>query len=82
LTVRPGAHGYGEARTAGQEQLTEIPLSVAADWVRCPVSFADLFFTWIKVTPAGIRMRVHGTAAVRLGRRGPAGSGCRRRWLR
>lgn len=77
LTVRPGAHGYWAARTAGQEQLTEIPLSVAADRVRCPVSFADLLFTWIKVTPAAIRMRVYGTAAVPAGTTRPGGTGLR-----
>jgi hypothetical protein len=75
LTVRPGAHGYWEARAAGQEQLTEIPLSVTADRVHCPVSFADLLFTWIKVTRAGIRMRVHGTAAVPAGPARPGGIG-------
>jgi hypothetical protein len=75
LTVRPGAHGYWDARAADREQLGDIPMSVAADWVHCPVSFADLFFTWIKRTPAGIRLRVHGTVRIPAGGARPGGIG-------
>src|SRR5690242_14733676 len=35
LTIRPGAHGYWQSRTAGPAGLREVPVLVAAG-VRCP----------------------------------------------
>jgi hypothetical protein len=63
LTVRPGAHGYWEARAAGAAALRETPLSVAAAGVRCPTSVAEVRFEWVRLTSAGLRVSFHATAA-------------------
>ena len=65
LTVRPGAHGYWEARVAGAAGLRETPLSVAAAGVRCPTSVAEVYFEWVKLTSAGMRVSFYATAADR-----------------
>lgn len=41
LTVRPGAHGYWQARTAGPAGLREIPLSTASKPAEVPVGRSD-----------------------------------------
>src|SRR5450755_1593548 len=63
LTVRPGAHDYWEARTAGPAGLRDIPLSVAATGICCPTSVADVYFDWVTLTAAGVRLRFHATSA-------------------
>jgi len=63
LTVRPGAHEYWQARTAGPAGLREVPLAVAAAGVQCPTSVADVCFEWVKLTSAGLRVSFHATAA-------------------
>jgi hypothetical protein len=73
LTVRPGAHGYAEARMAGGAGLREIPLSVAAAGTRCVTAAADVRFEWVKQTPAGLRLSFHATGAARGSR--PDGPG-------
>jgi len=65
LTLRPGAHGYTEARLAGGAGLGEVPLSVAAAGTRCVTSTADVRFEWVKQTPAGLRLSFHATSADR-----------------
>jgi hypothetical protein len=62
LTVRPGAHGYWESRTAGPAGLRDVPLSVAAAGVRCPTSAAEVCFEWLKLTSAGLKLSFHATA--------------------
>jgi hypothetical protein len=62
LTVRPGAHEYWDARTAGPAGLRELPLSVAAAGVRCLTSVADVCFEWVKLTPAGLRASFRAAA--------------------
>jgi hypothetical protein len=57
LTVRPGAHGYWDARLAGSSGLTTIPLSVAASQVCCPVHSGAVQLQWITLTPGGLRAR-------------------------
>jgi hypothetical protein len=61
LTVRPGAHEYWQARTAGAGELRETPLSVAAAGVRCPTSVAEVCFEWVRLTPAGLRVSFHAS---------------------
>lgn len=68
LTMRPGAHGYWDARTAGSAGLREVPLSVAAAGILCPTSAVDVRFEWVKLTAAGLRMSFSATA------RGPGDS--------
>ena len=65
LTVRPGAHGYWEARAAGAAGLRETPLSVAAAGVQCPTAVAEVYFEWVKLTSAGMRVSFYATAADR-----------------
>jgi hypothetical protein len=62
LTVRPGAHEYWDARTAGPAGLREVPLSVAAAGVQCPTSVADVCFEWVKLTAAGLRVSFRAAA--------------------
>jgi hypothetical protein len=62
LTVRPGAHEYWQARSAGPAGLREVPLSVAAAGVQCPTSVADVGFEWVTLTAAGFRLSFHATA--------------------
>jgi hypothetical protein len=62
LAVRPGAHEYWEARTAGPAGLHGIPLSVAAAGVQCPTSAAEVCFEWVKLTAAGWQLSFHATA--------------------
>ncbi|HLQ55277.1 MAG TPA: hypothetical protein VK162_13535 [Streptosporangiaceae bacterium] len=62
LTVRPGAHGYWDARVAGHEDLVRVPLSVAASRVHCPADMADVYIEWVTLSPAGLRLRVRAVA--------------------
>jgi hypothetical protein len=63
LTVRPGAHGYWESRTAGPAGLREVPVLVAAAGIRCPTSVAEVCFEWVKLTSTGLRVSFQATAA-------------------
>jgi hypothetical protein len=45
LTVRPGAHEYWQARSAGTGGLREVPLLAAAAGVCCPTSVAETHVT-------------------------------------
>lgn len=49
LTVRPGAHGYWQSRTAGPAGLREVPVLVAAAGVRCPTSVTEVSFEWVRL---------------------------------
>jgi hypothetical protein len=62
LTVRPGAHGYWQSRTAGPAGLREAPVLVAAAGVRCPTSAAEVCFEWVKLTSTGLRVSFQVTA--------------------
>ena len=62
LTVRPGAHGYWQARMAGPGGLQEIPLAVAVAGVRCPTSVAEVSFEWVKLTSKGWQLSFSAAA--------------------
>jgi hypothetical protein len=62
LTVRPGAHGYWQARMAGPGGLREVPLLVAVAGVCCPTSVARVCFEWVKLTSTGWRLSFRATA--------------------
>jgi hypothetical protein len=62
LTVRPGAHGYWQSRTAGPAGLREVPVVVAAAGVRCPNPAAEVCFEWVKLTSTGLRVSFQVTA--------------------
>jgi hypothetical protein len=63
LTVRSGAHGYWQSRTAGPAGLREVPVLVAAAGVRCPNPAAEVCFEWVKLTSTGLRVSFQVTAA-------------------
>ena len=62
LTVRPGAHGYWQARMAGPGGLREVPLLVAVAGVCCPTSVAEVCFEWVKLTSTGWQLSFRATA--------------------
>jgi hypothetical protein len=62
LTVRPGAHGYWDARAADPDSLANAPLSVAAETVHCPTSGVDVYFTWATLTRASVRLRMYASS--------------------
>ena len=78
LTVRPGAHGYWQSRTAGPAGLREAPALVAAAGVRCPTSAAEVCFEWVRLASAGLRVSFQVTAADPGGNSPPADAAMRR----
>jgi hypothetical protein len=78
LTVRPGAHGYWQSRTAGPAGLREVPVVVAAAGVRCPNPVAEVCFEWVKLTSTGLRVSFQVTAADPGGHSPPADAAMRR----
>jgi hypothetical protein len=78
LTVRPGAHGYWQSRTAGPAGLREVPVVVAAAGVRCPNPAAEVCFEWVKLTSTGLRVSFQVTAADPGGISPPADAAMRR----
>ena len=78
LTVRPGAHGYWQSRTAGPAGLREVPVLVAAAGVRCPNPVAEVCFEWVKLTSTGLRVGFQATAADPDGISLPADAAMRR----
>jgi hypothetical protein len=77
LTVRPGAHGYWQSRTAGPAGLREVPVLVAAG-VRCPTSAAEVCLEWVKLTSTGLRVSFLVTADDPGGISPPADAAMRR----
>ena len=61
LSVRPGAHGYHEARAADPDRLTRIPLAFAPGPVPIAIEGMDLNLTWATLTPSGVWLRVRAT---------------------
>ena len=61
LSVRSGAHGYQDAKAAGRDSLSRIPLATAAGPVPIAIDGLDLTLTWATLTPGGVRLRLHGT---------------------
>jgi len=61
LSIRPGAHGFSQAKAASRDGLTEIPLAVAAGPVPIATGSVDLSLTWATLTPSGVRLRLHAT---------------------
>ena len=78
LTVRPGAHGYWQSRTAGPAGLREAPVVVAAAGVRCPNPAVEVCFEWVKLTSTGLRVSFQATAADPGGISPPADAAMRR----
>jgi hypothetical protein len=58
LSVRPGAHGYQDALAASQDDLTGIPLAVAAGPVPIAFGDTDLSLIWATLTPGGVMLRL------------------------
>ena len=56
LSVRPGAHGYQDALAARQDDLTGIPLAVAAGPVPIAFGDTDLSLIWATLTPGGMKL--------------------------
>jgi hypothetical protein len=61
LSVRPGAHGFQDARAAGRDGLARIPLAVAAGPVPIASDGMDLSLTWATLTPGGALLRLRAT---------------------
>jgi len=58
LSVRPGAHGFQDARAAGSGSLTRIPLAVAAGTVPLAIPGIELSLTGATLTPGGAWLRL------------------------
>ena len=58
LSVRPGAHGYQDALAASPDDLTGIPLAVAAGPVPIALGDTDLSLLWVTLTPGGVKLSV------------------------
>jgi len=58
LSVRPGAHGYQDALAASRDDLTQIPLAVAAGPVPMAFGGTELSLIWATLTPGGVRLHV------------------------
>jgi hypothetical protein len=56
LSVRLGAHGYQDALAAGRDDLTEVPLGVAAGPVPIAFGDTDLSLIWATLTPGGVKL--------------------------
>src|SRR5580704_9327341 len=61
LSVRPGAHGYAEARAADPGTLTRIPLAFAPGPVPIALDGMDLSLTWATLMPGGVWLRLRAT---------------------
>jgi hypothetical protein len=61
MSVRPGAHGYQDARAADLDSLSRIPLAFAPGPVPIAIDGMDLNLTWATLTPGGVRLHLRGT---------------------
>lgn len=61
LSVRPGAHGYQEARAADPSSLLRIPLAFAPGPVPIAIGGMDLTLTWATLMPDGVWLRLRAT---------------------
>ncbi len=61
LSVRPGAHGFQDARTANRDDLTAIPLAVAAGPAHLAFGGVNLSVRWVTLTPGGLRLDFRAT---------------------
>ncbi len=61
LSVRPGAHGYAEARAAAPGSLTRIPLAFAPGPMPIAIDGMDLSLTWATLMPGGVWLRLRAT---------------------
>jgi hypothetical protein len=55
-SVRPGAHGYQDALAASPDDLTGIPVGVAAGPVPIAFGDTDLSLLWMTLTPGGVKL--------------------------
>lgn len=66
LSIRPGAYGYQDAQAASREDLTGIPLAVAAGPVPLPVppdsTAKELTLIWATLMSAGAKLRFSGAS--------------------
>ena len=61
LSIRPGAYGFQDAQAMDRDQLTQIPLAVAAGPAPIPLDGLDLSVTWATLTPRGVKLGFHVT---------------------
>ncbi len=61
MSVRPGAHGYQEARAADPASLTRVPLAFAPGPVPIAIDGIDLSLTWATLMPGGVWLRLRAT---------------------
>jgi hypothetical protein len=71
LSVRPGAYGFQDARAAGRNSLTRIPLAASAETMPIPLGRMDLSLTWAMLTPGGVRLGYRATGQLDIGMSGP-----------
>jgi hypothetical protein len=65
LSVRPGAHGFQDARAGGRDELTRIPLAAVAGPVPLALDGVDVRVTWVTLTPGGAETQPRHRAARR-----------------
>jgi hypothetical protein len=58
LSVRPGAHGFQDALAGSRDDLTGIPLAVAAGPVPIPFGDTELSLIWATLTPGGVKLHL------------------------
>jgi len=58
LSVRPGAHGYQDALASSRDDLTQIPLAVAAGPVPMAFGGTELSMIWTTLTPGGVKLHL------------------------
>jgi hypothetical protein len=63
MSVRPGAHGYQEARAADPASLTRVPLAFAPGPVPIAIDGMDLSLTWVTLMPGGVWLRLRAAGA-------------------
>jgi hypothetical protein len=55
LTIRPGAHGFWDARRRGRDELKEVTMAVAAPRLEIHLRAAVVQLDWLVLTPSGLR---------------------------
>ena len=73
LSIRPGAHGFQDARAASRDHLAATPLAVAAGPVHMGFGGVDLSVRWVTLTPGGVRLDFHATRQDGVRMAGPLG---------
>ena len=58
LSLQPGALGYQDAAAMSRDDLSGVPLAVAAGPVTVPFGGTELVVTWATLTPGGVKLRL------------------------